>query len=296
MIGQSVVKGLRLKMAKQSGMILLLIMLSLMLLLGAFFMFRSRAAKTLGKDLPNIQTDMRMDNVGDVNTVANVADKIEQKTPLQKQLTEVVLTVSGVVYGNYRSGREVSLQGALVQISGITGGVVYSGANGEYTVTVTAYSDGDRFYIKVYSSMNGFHVADVCTWLRFGETSWIPGLQTVRNSVAVNIVLYELTGMVYSTIGGRAVDAAGNPVAQAVVTVSPNFEMTYTFTDADGYFTFNYAVPFGATEQAPTEALVTVNVYNYKLGYGMAEAAKTVKLGDSLNIPSVDVGTIILGS
>jgi len=278
-------------MKKQTRVILIIAVLTMVLIFG-LLMFRPAPVVTVGADAPAIQTNRTMDNVENVGVVRRVADNIENKHPSQEQISEVSLTVSGMVYGKYRSGSQIPLQGALVRVSGITGKTVYSGGNGEYSVAVTAYSDGTRVFLEVQCSKDGFHTANAVMWVKLGGEWTIPGLQVVGKSVTVNFVLHEETGMVYSRISGRVVDSTGNPVKEAVVSVYPNFELSYTFTDADGYFTFNYAVCFGMTEQAPTEASVTVRVY--KQGYIMTGTAETVRLGDSANIPTVNVGTIAL--
>ena len=287
------------KAMKTNVLGVLLLILAGLLLLAFFYPQWQQHTQThmLGKDLPVVQTNSRVDNVGDVQTVARTADEFQWQTSttqpeMPKQLSTVTITVSGTVYAHLRSGAENALAGALVKISGVDGATAYSDSKGSYSVSVNAYSDGSRVYLSVYCSKSGFHTADAVTWVPLGGTGTIPGLQTTGNTVTVNFVLYEETAMVYCTIKGKVVNPQGQPVQGAVVTVYPNFELAYTFTDINGLFSFNYAVCFGASEQPPTSATVTVKVY--KQNVGSASVTKTVSLGSSNNIPTVDVGTITL--
>ncbi|MGB9672410.1 MAG: hypothetical protein ACPLZY_04610, partial [Candidatus Norongarragalinales archaeon] len=156
---------------------MVLVIAIVMILLMVWWLPRQQPKVTVGVDAPMVQTDKSMDNPDGVNAVRNVADQVENKTPSQAQLSTVSLTVSGTVYGHLRSGSVVALQGASVRISGVTGATAYSDQNGAYSVSVTAYSDGERVYLLVRCSREGFHTADAATWINLGGAITIPGLQ-----------------------------------------------------------------------------------------------------------------------
>lgn len=259
----------------------------------------NQAGGTVGKDIPLVPGGPTADSPENVSKISDIANQVEG-TPQtsQSKLTAITLQVSGVVQGHLRSGGLTALDGALVTVKGETSFSIHSNADGSYSGTVKAYSDNKRVYLSVRCSKSGFHTADASTWINLGEAITIPGLQTVAPSVTVNFELYELTMMVYSHIVGRVLDANGNPVKNAVITVYPNFEMAYSFPGEDGTFHFWYGVIYGGSEQPPTQATVTVKAYAQ--GYKPAEKTVTVTLsppspeGAPPLIPISDIGDIII--